>query len=179
VWIIQRSTSYSLARAHDNCPVTFDTCVLFKTPPFQNTFCMQQNDSLEQSLQSKDFKANTDNKTPPSKGRSPTNTSDSSTLTSAHFPSNDTPPGYGGFAPLKPWLSHSGNVTLSIFCILASFSTYFCVYAFRKAVFAHSYEFVGGWFGSGMSFKTAISLMQTLGLTISKITGIKYHFDWF
>jgi hypothetical protein len=96
--------------------------------------------------------------------RSSSNTSDSSTCTP-----------YDGLAPLKPWLAQSNNIVLSLFCIVASFSTYFCVYAFRKAVFAHTYEFAGGWFGSGMSFKTAISLMQTLGLTMSKISGIKYH----
>jgi hypothetical protein len=86
---------------------------------------------------------------------------------------------YDKYSPFKGYLSNSNNFVLSAWCIIASFTTYFCVYAFRKAVFAHTYEFAGGWFGSGMSFKEAISLMQTLGLTISKITGIKYVYSFF
>jgi hypothetical protein len=104
--------------------------------------------------------------TPPS----PSTDSESSTC---------VPSGCSGFAPLKPWLAHASNITLSLFAIVAAFATYFCVYAFRKAVFADTYEDAlgpEGWFGSGMSFKTSISIMQTIGLTISKISGIKYNF---
>jgi hypothetical protein len=80
-----------------------------------------------------------------------------------------------GFAPLKPWLATSTQTILSIYCVVATFITYFAAAAFRKAVFAHSYDFVDGWFGTGMTFKTALSLMQTVGLLLSKISGIKYH----
>jgi hypothetical protein len=79
-------------------------------------------------------------------------------------------------APLKPYLSRSNPTFLSLFCVLATFITYFAAAAFRKAVFAHTYESVDGWFGTTMSFKTAVSLNQTIGLLISKITGIKYVF---
>ena len=78
------------------------------------------------------------------------------------------------FRPLLPILYRTNTVILTMYCVFASFVTYFGVFAFRKAVFAHTYEHVGGWFGSGLSFKTAISLMQSIGLLISNLTGIRY-----
>lgn len=58
----------------------------------------------------------------------------------------------------------------SIYCIVAAFGTYFCMYAFRKPFTAATYEDTV-WLGIG--FKTILVASQVAGYTLSKFIGIK------
>ena len=58
----------------------------------------------------------------------------------------------------------------SIFCIVAAFGTYFCMYAFRKPFTAATYD-DEVWLGIG--FKTILVAAQVGGYTLSKFIGIK------
>src|SRR5262245_32750450 len=63
-----------------------------------------------------------------------------------------------------------GRLTLSAWCIVAAFGTYFCMYAFRKPFTAAGYKDVVLW---GMGYKTVLVTAQVLGYTLSKFLGIK------
>ncbi len=52
----------------------------------------------------------------------------------------------------------------------ACFSTYFCMYGFRKAISAASFEQVEAF---GISFKSALVIAQVLGYMLSKFIGIR------
>ncbi len=59
-----------------------------------------------------------------------------------------------------------------LFAIGASFSTYFCMYAFRKPFSAGKYEGLT-LLGSQIDLKTAFVISQIVGYTLSKYLGIK------
>jgi hypothetical protein len=67
-------------------------------------------------------------------------------------------------------LSNANPALFSAYAIVAAFSTYFCMYAFRKPVAATGYEDIMLW---GMGIKTVFIISQTIGYTISKFSGIK------
>ena len=67
-------------------------------------------------------------------------------------------------------LATANPVVFSIYAIVAAFSTYFCMYAFRKPVAATGYDDIFLW---GMGIKTVFIISQTIGYTISKFSGIK------
>jgi MFS family permease len=67
-------------------------------------------------------------------------------------------------------LSKANRLVFSVYAIVAAFSTYFCMYAFRKPVAATGYEDILLW---GMGIKTVFIISQTIGYTISKFSGIK------
>jgi hypothetical protein len=52
----------------------------------------------------------------------------------------------------------------------AAFSTYFCMYAFRKPFTASTYDEMLYW---GIDYKTVLVISQILGYTLSKYIGIK------
>jgi hypothetical protein len=60
--------------------------------------------------------------------------------------------------------------SLSAWCVVAAFGTYFCMYAFRKPFTAASYDKVILW---GAGYKTILVTAQVLGYTVSKFLGIK------
>ena len=60
--------------------------------------------------------------------------------------------------------------SLSAWCVLAAFGTYFCMYAFRKPFTAAGYQDVVLW---GVGYKTVLVTAQVLGYTLSKFLGIK------
>jgi hypothetical protein len=62
------------------------------------------------------------------------------------------------------------GLSLSAWCVVAAFGTYFCMYAFRKPFTAASYQDVVVW---GMGYKTVLVTAQVLGYTVSKFLGIK------
>lgn len=72
----------------------------------------------------------------------------------------------------KNKLSNSGSGILSIYAIFAAFTTYFCMYAFRKPFAATDY---GGlkFLGTDYDLKTAYVIAQIVGYTISKYVGMK------
>ncbi len=74
-------------------------------------------------------------------------------------------------ASITDRLSKTNPAAFSIYAIIAAFSTYFCMYAFRKPLAATGYDEIMLW---GMSIKTVIVISQTIGYTISKFSGIKF-----
>jgi hypothetical protein len=67
-------------------------------------------------------------------------------------------------------VSDGSGVSLSAWCVVAAFGTYFCMYAFRKPFTAAGYRNVIVW---GMGYKTVLVTAQVLGYTLSKFLGIK------
>lgn len=68
-------------------------------------------------------------------------------------------------------MAGANGLVLSLYAIVAAFSTYSCMYAFRKPFSAASYEGIDDLWG--LSFKSAIVIAQVLGYTLSKFIGIK------
>lgn len=68
-------------------------------------------------------------------------------------------------------MAGANGLVLSFYAIVAAFSTYSCMYAFRKPFSAASYEGIDDLWG--LSFKSAIVIAQVLGYTLSKFIGIK------
>ena len=73
---------------------------------------------------------------------------------------------------LTRWLDGSPSWVLVLFAIGASFSTYFCMYAFRKPFSAGTYEGLSV-LGTQIDLKTAFVVSQIVGYTLSKYLGIK------
>ena len=71
---------------------------------------------------------------------------------------------------VSEWLSRASPQVFSAYCIVAAFSTYFCMYGFRKPFTAGTFEDVM-WLGVG--FKTVLVASQVAGYTVSKFIGIK------
>ena len=61
---------------------------------------------------------------------------------------------------------------LVVYAVAASFSTYFCMYAFRKPFAAASFE-GPAFLGTGLDAKTVFVISQIAGYTLSKYAGIK------
>src|SRR2546430_5925594 len=59
------------------------------------------------------------------------------------------------------------------YAIVTAFTTYFCMYAFRKPFAAAKFE-GQFFFGSAVELKTAIVISQIIGYTVSKYIGIKF-----
>ncbi|WP_146520062.1 DUF5690 family protein [Stieleria varia] len=68
-------------------------------------------------------------------------------------------------------LSHARPAAFSVYCIIAAFGTYFCMYAFRKPFTAATYEDTV-WLG--IAFKTVLVTSQVAGYMLSKFLGIKF-----
>lgn len=62
-------------------------------------------------------------------------------------------------------------IPVSVWCVIAAFGTYFCMYAFRKPFTAATYSDVTFW---GIGFKAVLVIAQVLGYTLSKFLGIKF-----
>jgi len=73
---------------------------------------------------------------------------------------------------LTRWLQSRPRSIRVGYAMTAAFCTYFCMYAFRKPVFAAQFEGAGTGF-AGMELKTAFAISQIIGYTISKYVGIK------
>lgn len=69
----------------------------------------------------------------------------------------------------RDWLNESGPGIFAFFAILAAFSTYLCMYAFRKPFTAATYEGMLLW---GISYKVVLVIAQVLGYMTSKFVGI-------
>ncbi len=67
-------------------------------------------------------------------------------------------------------LARAGPTAFSVYCIVAAFGTYFCMYAFRKPFTAGTFDQTVGW---GLGFKTVLIASQVAGYTLSKFIGIK------
>src|SRR6266511_5070902 len=73
---------------------------------------------------------------------------------------------------LTLWLAKAPAPAFAAYAIAAAFTTYFCMYAFRKPFAAATFE--GEYFlGSAVALKTAIVISQIFGYALSKYIGIK------
>jgi hypothetical protein len=63
-----------------------------------------------------------------------------------------------------------GALSLSAWCVVAAFGTYFCMYGFRKPFTAATFA---GLSLGGVGYKTVLVIAQVLGYTVSKFVGIK------
>ncbi|MDR9410052.1 MAG: DUF5690 family protein [Balneolaceae bacterium] len=71
---------------------------------------------------------------------------------------------------LERWVRHQPGWVFSLYAILAAFSTYGCMYAFRKTYTAAGFEGFEFW---GLELKTLLIISQIIGYTLSKFLGIK------
>src|SRR5262245_16122789 len=92
------------------------------------------------------------------------------TATSATTPSTGTTPG----RRVTRFLERAPSPVFVSYSILAAFTTYFCMYAFRKPFAAARFDGeVLMLFGRAVELKTAIVVSQILGYATSKYIGIK------
>ena len=68
------------------------------------------------------------------------------------------------------WLQHADSRLFAVYAIVAAFSTYFCMYAFRKPFTAAEYA---GMTVGGFGYKGVLIAAQVSGYTLSKFIGIK------
>lgn len=73
---------------------------------------------------------------------------------------------------LTAWLARAPAWAFALFACGAAFSTYFCMYAFRKPFAAAEYAGITFW-GSAVALKTAFIISQVIGYTLSKYVGMK------
>lgn len=73
---------------------------------------------------------------------------------------------------VRRWLANQPMMAVTLWATLWAFSTYFCMYAFRKPFSAGTYEGLTA-FGGEVELKTAFVVSQLLGYTASKYLGIK------
>tara|TARA_B100000809_G_scaffold188229_1_gene186623 strand:+ start:2450 stop:4207 length:1758 start_codon:yes stop_codon:yes gene_type:complete len=69
--------------------------------------------------------------------------------------------------------SKRSTIVFSVYAMLAAFSTYFCMYAFRKPFAVAKYNGMD-FFSTGLTLKSAFLISQIIGYTISKYLGCKY-----
>ena len=69
-------------------------------------------------------------------------------------------------------LANAPGSVFALFVIFASFSTYFCMYAFRKPFSAAGYDGLV-FLGTTIDLKTALVISQIIGYVLSKVIGIK------
>jgi len=74
--------------------------------------------------------------------------------------------------PLTTILEKAPGPIFVAYAIAAAFTTYFCMYAFRKPFAAAKFE-GATFFGSDVELKTAIVISQIIGYAMSKYIGIK------
>lgn len=73
------------------------------------------------------------------------------------------------------WLSRAPKPVFTLFAMTAAFSTYFCMYAFRKPFAAAKFEGMEtDFFGSALGLKTVLVIGQLIGYTLSKYLGVKF-----
>ena len=70
-------------------------------------------------------------------------------------------------------LERSSPGVMGVYAIVASFTTYFCMYAFRKPFAAGTYEELK-FMGTALDVKSAYVIAQVVGYTISKFAGMKF-----
>ncbi|HEV8542185.1 MAG TPA: DUF5690 family protein [Verrucomicrobiae bacterium] len=73
---------------------------------------------------------------------------------------------------LSRWLAKAPAPVFILYAVVVAFSTYFCMYAFRKPFAAATFH-GQSFFGSGVQLKTALVISQIIGYALSKFIGIK------
>jgi len=72
---------------------------------------------------------------------------------------------------ITSWLSKAPAWQFSLYAIAVSFSTYFCMYGFRKAFSVARFEDQTIW---GFDLKMALVISQIIGYTLAKYLGTKF-----
>ena len=72
---------------------------------------------------------------------------------------------------IRTWLQNTNGTSFSVYAIVAAFSTYFCMYAFRKPFSAGIYGDIDPLWG--IDYKIVLIIAQVIGYTLSKFIGIK------
>ena len=86
--------------------------------------------------------------------------------------SNETPTRPPPRGRLTVLLANAPGSVFALFVIFASFSTYFCMYAFRKPFSAAGYDGLV-FLDTTIDLKTALVISQIIGYVLSKVIGIK------
>jgi hypothetical protein len=71
---------------------------------------------------------------------------------------------------LRGWLARAPSWAFVVYAV--AFTTYFCMYAFRKPFAAAKFEGMS-FFGTDIELKTALVISQIIGYALSKFVGIK------
>ena len=71
---------------------------------------------------------------------------------------------------LKRWIGNTNGFIFSVYAIVAAFSTYSCMYAFRKPFAVATFE---GQMFFGVDYKILLITAQLAGYSLSKFIGIK------
>ena len=80
-------------------------------------------------------------------------------------------------SPLTRYLDRSPDLVFSVYAVVAAFTAYFCMYAFRKPFLATSYadtEIAVRLFGQLLDPKTVFAISQIIGYATSKYLGMKF-----
>ena len=73
------------------------------------------------------------------------------------------------------WLRRAPAIPFMLYAVGAAFCTYFCMYGFRKAFGAATYDGQGFQLGDHtLTLKSALVISQLVGYTLSKYIGVKY-----
>jgi hypothetical protein len=75
-------------------------------------------------------------------------------------------------ARIRTWLEGASPGVFSAYAIVASFSAYFCMYAYRRPFAVGTYESSDGWLG--LDAKTTYLVAQVVGYAGAKFLGIKF-----
>ncbi len=73
-------------------------------------------------------------------------------------------------AKVSRWLEKTSDFNFSLFAVAAAFTTYFCMYAFRKPFAVAEYKGIIVW---GLELKIALIVGQLFGYALSKCLGVK------
>ena len=71
---------------------------------------------------------------------------------------------------IQNWLTNTSPALFSLYTSFAAFSTYSCMYAFRKPFAVATFQDLSFW---GIDYKILLITAQVLGYTLSKFIGIK------
>ncbi|MCG8425033.1 MAG: DUF5690 family protein [Proteobacteria bacterium] len=82
------------------------------------------------------------------------------------------PAGAGGANKLTAWLARAPAWLFSLYAVAMAFTTYFCMYSYRKPFAAASYE---GLAAGSLELKSALVISQLMGYALSKFLGIKVN----
>lgn len=71
---------------------------------------------------------------------------------------------------ITEWLKSTSVFNFTVYSIIAAFTTYFCMYAFRRPFTVATYEGMRLW---GIDYKIILIISQVMGYMVSKFIGIR------
>jgi MFS family permease len=82
------------------------------------------------------------------------------------------PPVNRSKSKITAWLENAPTWVFSTFAVTMAFTTYFCMYSYRKPFAVATYAGQEVWF---LDLKSALVISQLLGYALSKLLGIKFN----